>query len=95
MGNHYISNYNGIYIEVANFDAWVNHQLEYLNDHSLQGDAFDDKIKLLLKYIIKGKHNNFIMKNNMIAKHVFIDEFQDLEDDKVDIIISTSASIST
>lgn len=92
-GNHYLGVYNKKHIEIANFDAWVYKQLQYLELENLSeiGSEHNNKIKSLLDLTGEdshGKVKKFCMKNNKFADSVFIDEVQDLEGDKMQIIIN-------
>lgn len=84
IGNHYINNN----IEIANFDAMVHKQLQYLNDDVLKknGGCHNEKVKRLYSYVSKKKHNDFIMMNNKKTDMILIDEFQDMDNHKVKII---------
>lgn len=86
--NHYIGHYKNRIISIANFDAWIHKQLEYLGvDLTLIGDCHNLKTRLLVEKVIESRCGNFILKNGEIANIILIDEFQDIEPEKVKILI--------
>ncbi len=87
--NHYIGEYNGCQVSIANFDAFVHRQLEHLGLSELlleNGDCHDLKTKVLYEATRDGKHNVFIMKNGTHADLVLVDEFQDMDPLKAKIL---------
>jgi hypothetical protein len=86
--NHYLGK-NGIHhIEIANFDAFIHYQLQYLNVNLISiGQDYDKKTQLLYENIKNNKLNHFYLKNGEIASMILIDEFQDINHTKVNILI--------
>ena len=93
--NHFITNYNDNFIEIANYDAWVYKQLDYINsifNKDIKTSNFSsncDFNKRILDLIEISKKNNFyniILKNNSFADLIIIDEFQDVDINKVELI---------
>ena len=89
QSNHYLGVYEGCYIEIANYDAWIHRQLEVLKcDLTEIGDDYHEKNKRLLELIVTEKCGVFYMKNNKIANCVLVDEFQDIEPVKVRLLMA-------
>jgi hypothetical protein len=96
--NHYIANYNDNFIEIANFDAWVYKQLDYIHKEfgNINGDTLTNNFnsncdfnKRILDLIDISKKNNFyniVLKNNSFADLIVIDEFQDVDINKVELV---------
>lgn len=112
--NHYLSQYNSNYIEIANIDAWIHKQITWIETNiigdkeyktnSLEFDKFiEDKIKylkdkkdpinfnsrviLLKNYTDIYKFYNIVLKNDKFTDVILIDEFQDTDIEKVELII--------
>lgn len=112
--NHFLSQYNSNYIEIANIDAWIHKQITWIetniiNDkeyktNSIEFDNFiEDKIKdlkdkkdpinfnsrviLLKNYTDIYKFYNIVLKNDKFTDVILIDEFQDTDIEKVELII--------
>lgn len=87
--NHYLGEYEGAQVSIANFDAFVHKQLEYLKvDLSEYGDCHDWKTRKLCEYTHEGSHTELIMKNGDKADIVLVDEFQDMEALKAKILVN-------
>jgi hypothetical protein len=87
--NHYMGIYANSLIEVANFDAWTYKQLEVM-DEELLGEVESShhaRIKALTELVKKKECGVFYMKNNTEASCVLIDEFQDIDSLKVNLLI--------
>lgn len=86
--NHYLaSSSNGKTIEIANFDAWIHCQLQ---DHEwphlrTMGAYHSFKMKALSETM--DKFRGFCMKNGEYAEEVLIDECQDFEPLKAQLLV--------
>ena len=93
--NHYYNKEkkNQATVEVTTFDAFISRQLEpaiksasvYSDDSSMLNDS---TYKQRMNKLANSDHDKFIMKNGNLASTILIDEFQDLEPDKIKIIIN-------
>lgn len=88
--NHFIGEYKGCYVTIANFDAFVHKQLESagIDPDLLQeyGDCHDWKTTKLLHLTRSGEHSSFVMKTGQLADMVLVDEFQDMDPNKARIL---------
>jgi len=93
--NHFITKYNDNFIEIANYDAWVYKQLDYINSifnkdiktSNISSNCdFNKRIIDLIELSIKYNFYNIILKNNIFADLIIIDEFQDVDINKVELI---------
>lgn len=87
--NHYVGEYAGCQMSIANFDAFVHRQLEHLGLSDLlqeNGDCHDLKTKILYEATRDGRHDAFVMKNGTHADLVLVDEFQDMDPLKAKIL---------
>lgn len=87
--NHYMASMPGRgIIEVANFDAWVHRQLEqeaWPHLHQM-GSYHSHKVQELIRMC--DKVQGFCMKNGSYADEILIDECQDFEISKANLVIS-------
>lgn len=95
-GNHYFgpASKSKQTVEVSTFDAFIYKQLDYMNS-SNASIIYDDAIlvdestyKQRMYKLLNSSHDKFVMKNDKFADVVLVDEFQDLETDKIKIIIN-------
>ena len=100
--NHYLSSYSNNWIEIANIDAWVHKQLSWIEtNYSSQlvnlvspnkkkeiAINFNNKVISLKNYIEQLRLYDIVMKNNEFANVVVIDEFQDTDITKVELLIN-------
>lgn len=114
--NHFLSNFNNNYIEIANIDAWIHKQITWIETNviisnnqktSTDIDLFDkfietkinnlkqkeepinfnSRVLLLKNYTDIYKFYNVVLKNDNFADVILIDEFQDTDIEKVELII--------
>lgn len=94
--NHYLAQYDNNYIEIANIDAWIHKQLSWVESNFTNNTSnkkkelsinFNNKVLMLQELTSKYKYYNIILKNNMVADYILIDEFQDTDINKVELII--------
>jgi superfamily I DNA/RNA helicase len=112
--NHFLSEYNSNYIEIANIDAWIHKQISWIetnlvNDNkykinscefdkfiedklnNLKGKNepinFNSRVILLKNYTEIYKFYNIVLKNDKFTDVILIDEFQDTDIEKVELII--------
>ena len=112
--NHFLSQYNSNYIEIANIDAWIHKQITWIETNIINDEKYknnsnefdkfiEDKIKnlkdkkdpinfnsrviLLKNYTDIYKFYNIILKNDKFTDVILIDEFQDTDIEKVELII--------
>lgn len=87
--NHYLGRFKNKWVEIANFDAWIHKQLAYDNAEILSDNADCHSLKTqdLLKRAKEGRVDNFVLKNDEIATAILVDEFQDLSNVKVQILM--------
>ena len=101
--NHYLSSYSNNWIEIANIDAWIHKQLSWIETkYSDQlcrfGESnkekkelsinFNNKVTTLKNYMEKLELYDVVMKNDEIANVMIIDEFQDTDTNKVELLIN-------
>ena len=95
--NHYLAEYNGNFIEIANIDAWIHKQLNCIQNNLLiKTDIipnnkelsvnYNNKVIELLEYTKKYMFYNIVLKNNNFADVIIIDEFQDTDLIKVNLL---------
>lgn len=114
LSNHFLSCFDTNFIEIANIDAWIHKQINWIEKNIIekkinnkQNDDFDNyvknkldllrekkspidfnsRVKLLKNYIDIYKFYNIVLKNDCFADVILIDEFQDTDIDKVELII--------
>ena len=87
--NHFLGKFNNNWVEIANFDAWVHKQLSYDNAEILKENADCHSLKThdLLHRARNGKVKEFVLKNDEKATAILVDEFQDLSNIKVQILM--------
>lgn len=85
--NHYIALSNNRTIEVANFDAWVHRQLQDQEWKHLKtmGAYHSFKAKALLQL---DNFKGFCLKNGEYADEVLVDECQDFDPTKAQLIVT-------
>lgn len=91
ISNHYIGEYMGCKISIANFDAFVHRQLETLGldeELSIKGDCHDWKTRTLCDATHNFLHTDFYMKDGTKADMVLVDEFQDMDPLKAKILVN-------
>jgi superfamily I DNA/RNA helicase len=113
--NHFLSEYNSNYIEIANIDAWIHKQIDWIETNIIGGEEYKNNSNEFDKFIedklndLKGKKDpiNFnsrvillknytdiykfysvVLKNDKFTDVILIDEFQDTDIEKVDLIIT-------
>lgn len=116
--NHFLSQYNSNYIEIANIDAWIHKQITWIEtniidnkeceghktnstefDSFIQGKIkdlkdnkdpinFNSRVVLLKNYTDIYKFYNIVLKNDKFTDVILIDEFQDTDIEKVELIIT-------
>jgi hypothetical protein len=90
ISNHYLAEYKGCQVTIANFDAFVHRQLEHMGDLQddlrTRGDCHDWKTRELQSRTGDGRHTELIMKNGARADFVLVDEFQDMDPIKARIL---------
>lgn len=95
QSNHFVGEYQGKHVAVANFDAFVHRQLEHCGlDAELlhkNGDCHDWKTQELLKLTAEGRHTDLVMKTGALADIVLVDEFQDMDPCKARILTNILA----
>lgn len=87
QSNHYMGMYNGIPICISNYDAWVHHMLK---DHPTLdeiAECFSEKIDILL-----AQSTSLLcrMKRDYPVGLLILDEAQDLQSNKMQIIVNMS-----
>ncbi len=87
--NHYMGKYNKIPVCISNYDAWVHNTLQDIVDISDIGDKFSEKVDLLLT-LSQTESIICTMKNGKKVGLLLIDEVQDLDSKKANIIINIS-----
>ena len=95
--NHYLVDYNNNFIEIANIDAWIHKQLNWIktnilvsNNNSNNNELsinFNNKVIELLEFTKKYMFYDIVLKNNKFADIILIDEFQDTDLMKVNLLI--------
>jgi hypothetical protein len=109
--NHFLSNYNSNYIEIANIDAWIHKQINWIENNIISNEKyklnsensdlnklnhvkkkelsinFNNRVLLLQNYTDIYKFYDIILKNDKFADVILIDEFQDTDFEKVELII--------
>jgi hypothetical protein len=86
--NHFVGNYFGNQIEVANFDAWTYHQMLSMDPVQLDKvkGEHSKRISLLIELAKKQKYGIFHMKQGCQAQCILIDEFQDFSSKCVELL---------
>jgi len=92
--NHYLTQYENNYIEIANIDAWIHKQLSWVESNLPENldkkkelsVNFNNKVLLLKELTLKYKCYDIVLKNNQIADVILIDEFQDTAITKVELL---------
>lgn len=81
-------------VEISTFDAFIYKQLDSMQESGVS-QIYDDVIsvdeqtyKQRMYRLLNSSHDKFVMKNDKLADVILIDEFQDLEMDKIKIIIN-------
>ena len=95
LSNHYLTQYENNFIEIANIDAWIHKQLNWIESNLTNNFGnkrelsvnFNNKVLLLKKLTSEHKYYNIILKNNEFADVILIDEFQDTDITKVELLI--------
>jgi hypothetical protein len=98
ISNHYMGEWKGHVIEIANYDAFIHRQLQEHEDSELFSTDFDKKAVRLLEHLRSGKHPHFYLKNGRKATLILVDEFQDISPVRAEILIEffkTSSSKNT
>ena len=91
--NHFIGEHNFNFIEIANFDAFIHKQLDNAKEINQQnGFKHNLKVNLLTDLILKNNIQNFYLKNDETLQMILVDEFQDLEPSKVDLLLAIKKS---
>lgn len=87
MSNHYLTVVNDKTVEVANFDAWIHRQLQDQEWKFLtsMGSYHTMKAKALLEL---DNFRGFCLKNGQYADEILVDECQDFEPLKAQLIVS-------
>lgn len=82
-------------VEIATFDAFIYKQLDHMQESNGASGIYDDVItvdestyKQRMYKLLNSSHDKFVMKNDKLADVILIDEFQDLEMDKRQIVIN-------
>lgn len=112
--NHFLCQYNLNYIEIANIDAWIHKQINWIETNILEDNKyktssnefnqyienklnefkskkepinFNSRVILLKNYTDIYKFYDVVLKNNKFTDVILIDEFQDTDIQKVELII--------
>ena len=112
--NHFLSQYNSNYIEIANIDAWIHKQITWIETNIIGNEEYNTNSNEFNKFIdnklnnLKGKKDpinfnsrvillknytdiykfyNIVLKNDKFTDVILIDEFQDTDIEKVELII--------
>jgi hypothetical protein len=80
--NHYSGNWNGLAVCVSNFDAWIDFMLKKMCV-DVDGDCFSQKCSTLLELRPKRAY-----MPDAEAGRIFLDEAQDLNPSKMEILLS-------
>jgi hypothetical protein len=80
--NHYIGKYNGIDVCVSNIDAWIDFMLKKHHE-TVDGSCFHEKCRSLLAVLPEKAY-----MPNSVAGRLFLDEAQDLDPSKMEILLS-------
>ena len=89
ISNHYLGQFNSSWIEIANFDAFIHKQLENCKKITEQnGFKHNHKVQLLTNSIQKEEISQFFLKNDETIQMILVDEFQDLEPSKVELLLA-------
>lgn len=89
ISNHYVGEWRGCTLSIANYDAFVHRQLEELGmteELQTMGDCHDWKTRQLYEATCDGRHGALVMKNGVRADFVLVDEFQDMDPVKAKIL---------
>jgi hypothetical protein len=81
--NHYAGHYGGVVVCVSNMDAWIDFMLKQHNV-TVGGNCFKEKINSLLAL----RPKKAFMPNSRQAGRIFLDEAQDLNPPKMEILLS-------
>lgn len=88
--NHYLTQYKNNFIEISNIDAWIHKQIQYIykefNINLVISNNYNQKVIDLINLSKQFNFFNFVLKNNFFADVILIDEFQDTDSNKVDLI---------
>lgn len=95
ISNHYIGDWKGHVIEIANYDAFIHRQLQEHEDSESYSTDFDKKASKLLEHIRADKHPHFYLKNGCKATLILVDEFQDISPVRAEILIEFFKSSSS
>jgi len=87
VSNHYLGEWKGHTIEVANYDAFIHRQLQDSEDLESFNTDFDKKAQVLLETIQKSSDPQFLLKNGKQANMLLVDEFQDISPIRAEILI--------
>jgi len=112
--NHFLCDYNLNYIEIANIDAWIHKQINWIESNIIVNNEiktnseefnkyieskisefkgkkapinFSSRVLLLKNYTDIYKFYDVVLKNDKFTDVILIDEFQDTDIDKVELII--------
>lgn len=92
MTNHYSGRYRDTSICISNYDAWVHKMMEDDVDIMEYGDCYSEKVDRLNMRVSRGDNTKCVTKRGDIVGLLLIDEVQDLDADKMNIIIQLTHS---
>ncbi len=97
--NHYLTQYKNNWIEIANIDAWIHKQLEWMESNIVSPHSeisikkkelsinFNDKVCSVKNISSAYNFYDVLLKNNQFVDVLLIDEFQDTGVEKVELIV--------
>lgn len=85
--NHYIYDYGKASLAISNMDAFIHHQLTKAYPTKIYTSNFNEKVADLLEGLKSGHVTNIYLKNNSVCNNILIDEVQDLDSDKTNILL--------
>jgi superfamily I DNA/RNA helicase len=90
ISNHYLGFFEEIPICISNYDAWVHLMLEKLKTQDLNSfaECFSEKVDLLLHLLKTQPNPECWMKNKHKVGLLLVDEAQDLQATKMEILTS-------
>lgn len=87
--SHYLGYYNDIPVCISNFDGWVHLMMSKYFPSKLDGigDCHQEKAETLLEKLGELESVKCVIKDNGVASRVFIDEAQDFDDVRMNIVV--------
>ena len=90
--NHYLTDYKQNFIEISNIDAWIYKQYDFISNNTKLSNNkyainYNDKVINLINLSKEQNFYNIVLKNNKFADVILIDEFQDTDINKVNLLL--------